>query len=547
MSKDLFLELKTQKEAFVRYMNTHHFADGYVTDDENYEESIGIESEEEDTDSESDIMDLMDIEDESSSDSEEEDLFDMTSGIPPPPPLDGIPPPPPPPPPPPGMPLPPPPLLNGKAPPKAIPLKQIHWKGVRATKQSFWSHPEKFELLPNIQLNMTEIESLFRKQEKKVKTLEVAPDEPKVIRLLVGDRAKNLEIVLAQIMRQQRFSSPVADILNCIQKMESLSASQCSSLLNCIPPIDEGKLWEPFSTFDGPLSSLTMVDQLLLAIWRNNANEHYLAKLQNIVFMSEYDNVTRQIDHFIEVWKNVLDALLSSNALLQFCHVVLKFGKVLNRSHRQRSSIKGFQIEVLSRLSDYKVNTNVEESTTKKKSDLVVETKRHKYDQAIHDLQTVLDNLEKPTTCLDYALHLYHHFYKGSLDDLLLSYSSLEEALGMTIDQLDEQFMKQLAHFIEHFHRQLELYSTPTMKSCLRSMVLDFNTYTKALKHLKKDSKSLLKRFGEQNDSINDFLSHLFAFQKKLNELKTSFHDREVKKARLQKQLKKTKQLKQQY
>lgn len=245
--------------------------------------------------------------------------------------------------------IPPPPPLNLNQ-PLVTPLKPLHWRKLpqNKVKHSLWASIQESNIEDSIvsKEDEQEIEILFAKTNisSKPKKMKVAK---KSFESIVGTaRAQNIEIVLSQFKKFENISMSLIDIIENL-KLEDISSTNTTSLLQCLPNLDEQKR---FQDFEGDFNSLTNGDKFLHSLLKVKKIHK---KLQSFLYLQSLPQMYIECKEMIDIKIRAFNSIISSQQLALAMKITLMVGNTLNRSSRNGNA-EGFSIDVLPKLGELK-------------------------------------------------------------------------------------------------------------------------------------------------------------------------------------------------
>lgn len=247
---------------------------------------------------------------------------------------------------------------KGAGGPEQLPLgRKLHWRPLRNVESTIWATMDADEQEADFSvLKSVFDESINSAASKRVSLGLSRPSEGEAlvvpptttsstssrVTLLESKRAQNIGVVVARI--------PIELVANRLKTLEteSLSTEVLDRLKMIVPTEEESKL---FWQFKGEESTLRDIEQKVFTLFRTPR------LTQRIKFCSmamQVPQLLAELQGEIGILRNCAIEIRKSDKLKKLLHLVLLLGNYVNHGDGVKKKTRGFSIESLSKLSEFK-------------------------------------------------------------------------------------------------------------------------------------------------------------------------------------------------
>ena len=240
---------------------------------------------------------------------------------------------------------------------EALPLgRRLHWKPLRNVDDTIWeklrggeSEDQDGDDSSSLDLDFRDMQSVFVSSEKTTSNPGLSrsgtsgiPDS-QVITLLEAKRAQNIGVVMARIPVES-----VTGTLASLDLKEKLSAEVFERLKTVLPTDEEVTC---FNQYKGDLDRLRDIERKIFHLFKL---PRLAARIKFCLIDLQLPNLCNEVKTEIELLRNCVSEIRASSKLRKLLHSVLMLGNYVNSV----TSVKGFSIESLSKLVEFKAQSD---------------------------------------------------------------------------------------------------------------------------------------------------------------------------------------------
>ncbi|XP_041826987.1 disheveled-associated activator of morphogenesis 1-like [Melanotaenia boesemani] len=447
-------------------------------------------------------------------------------------PISSIPTPPPPPPPPGGPPpfgmapfAPPPPppgaplgtgQMKKNIPQPSNPLKSFNWSKLPENKieGTIWKEIDDLNVFKV--LDLEEFQKTFSAYQRPTKDTEedhTPAKKVKELSVIDGRRAQNCNILLSRL---KLTNEEICRAILTMDEQEDLPKDMLEQLLKFVPEKSDIELLEEHKH---ELDRMAKADRFLYDMSRIN---HYQQRLQTLYFKKKFADRVAEVKPKIQALSLASKEVVQSGMLRQLLEVVLAFGNYMNKG--QRGNAFGFKVSSLNKMADTRSSTD-------------------KNVTLLHYMISVLESKFPAVSAVSEELQNVPEAAKVNMTELEKDIGNLKSGLKSTEMELQYQQAQSSQLPLDRF--------VPVVGQFITVASFSFSDVEESLREAKELLVKALGCFGEDSSNLKPdeffgiFSTFLTAFSeaKEDNEDMTRRREEEEKRALMEAQMKKDREL----